>query len=119
MKTLLCLSDILIIIVATLSEIVKFTILMFASHGWQMYLGLAVTIFSGLFGAMCRSILSQVVEKNEIGKVFAFATASESLIGLISSPIFTLVYSATLHVFPGAFFGVSTVVLTIILCIAM
>lgn len=119
MKTLLCLSEAIIIVVATVTDIAKYIILLFATHGWEMYLGLVVTIFSGLFGAMCRSILSQMVDNNEIGKVFAFATASESLIGLIASPIYTLVYNATLHIFPGAFFGISIIVLVMILVISL
>lgn len=119
LKRLLNLSDITVVIIAVITHIKAAILLFFAKYGWEIYLAAGITIFTALFSPMSRSLVSQMVENIEIGKVFAFTTALESVTGLIASPIYTLVYNITLETFPGAFFGISVILLLIILVFAL
>lgn len=57
----------------------------------------------GVLSPMVRSLVSKIVPNDEIGKVFALIVASESLIGMGGSPIFTVIYNATLSTDAGIY----------------
>ena len=58
--------------------------------------------------ATCRSSLSKMVGNDEQSSIFAAVGYFESLIPLISAPIFTLVYENTIDIYPGAIFAVQS-----------
>jgi len=59
-------------------------------------------MFCGLITIVGRSMLSKLVHKDEVGKIYSFLASGEAAIPLIASPIYNLLYSATLDSFPGA-----------------
>ncbi|KAL9916081.1 proton-coupled folate transporter-like [Glossina fuscipes] len=74
-----------------------------AIYWWELYLGLTLGLMRGVMGPMSRAILSHVAPATEVGKIYALTTSLESLSPLISSPLYTIVYNATLSLYPGAF----------------
>lgn len=54
--------------------------------------------------ASIKVVISNLVEPDEIGSVFAAFSVVEGLSDLIGSPVFALVYSATLAVHAGSVF---------------
>uniref|UniRef100_A0A1B0B241 Major facilitator superfamily (MFS) profile domain-containing protein n=1 Tax=Glossina palpalis gambiensis TaxID=67801 RepID=A0A1B0B241_9MUSC len=74
-----------------------------AIYWWELYLGLTLGLMRGVMGPMSRAILSHVAPATEVGKIYALTTSLESLSPLISSPLYTIVYNATLSFYPGAF----------------
>lgn len=61
----------------------------------------------GIMSPMCRSLISKLISKEETGKVFSIAVAVDSLIVMIGSPMYTVIYNYTLHTNPGVFNFVS------------
>lgn len=59
---------------------------------------------------MCRSMMSTVVAKNEIGKVYSFASSFEAVSGLVAQPLYTYIYSETFTFFAGSFFLITATV---------
>uniref|UniRef100_A0A1A9VPF0 Major facilitator superfamily (MFS) profile domain-containing protein n=1 Tax=Glossina austeni TaxID=7395 RepID=A0A1A9VPF0_GLOAU len=74
-----------------------------AIYWWELYLGLTLGLMRGVMGPMSRAILSHVAPATEVGKIYALTTSLESLSPLISSPLYTIVYNATLSYYPGVF----------------
>ena len=54
-----------------------------------------------------RSLLSKLVTKSDLGKVYSMLGCLENIIPLIFSPILTFTYNHTLNTFPGAVYAVS------------
>lgn len=52
---------------------------------------------------MSRSLLSKLVPDDEIGKIFSMIMATEFLVGLGASPLYTAVYKATINTDPAVF----------------
>ncbi|CAL4147784.1 unnamed protein product, partial [Meganyctiphanes norvegica] len=71
-----------------------------------------------------RSMLSKLVQPDELGKISAVLGALDGLMPMVSFSLYTLVYHATVNSFPGAqfFFGLSAnllmtiIIIFIILC---
>lgn len=45
---------------------------------------------------MVRSLVSKILPNEEVSKVFALIVISESMVGLLGSPIYTSIYNATI-----------------------
>jgi PCFT/HCP family folate transporter-like MFS transporter 1/3 len=82
-------------------------IFMIASAGWMMYLAGTVQMFCGLISIMIRSMLSKIVAKDEIGKVFSFMASGEATMPLIAAPLYNFVYHEYVATFPGAIYLLS------------
>ena len=52
--------------------------------------------------ALARSLLSQSVEKAEVGRIFSSLSLASLLVPLFSKPLFAFLYDLSLPVFPGA-----------------
>lgn len=68
---------------------------------------------------MTRSLISKTVPSEEIGKVFAFIVALETLSGMIACPMYTFVYNATLEVMPSAYNFITAGIFVLCLIIVM
>lgn len=66
-------------------------------------LGACLKILGGGISPMARSLISKTVPSDEIGKVFAFIVALETLSGMIACPMYTFVYNSTLETMPSAY----------------
>lgn len=79
----------------------------FSPAYWYLYVGAVLSLVGACVGPWCRSIISNSVPREEIGKIFALVGSLQSLMPLAATPLFTLVYNATLQSFPGLFFLIS------------
>uniref|UniRef100_A0A034W8X9 Solute carrier family 46 member 3 n=1 Tax=Bactrocera dorsalis TaxID=27457 RepID=A0A034W8X9_BACDO len=101
LKRLLKLSVVHIGILAFLSEAVGSCIKAFAVTNWFMYLAVGVSALRAMAHPMCRTIASNVLPPNELGKFFSFYSVLQAFLPFIASPIYAGIYSITLTSFPG------------------
>uniref|UniRef100_A0A1A9Z2A0 Uncharacterized protein n=1 Tax=Glossina pallidipes TaxID=7398 RepID=A0A1A9Z2A0_GLOPL len=90
-------------LISLASWVFESTVRATAIYRWELYLGLALGLMRGVMGPMSRAILSHVAPATEVGKTYALTTSLESLSPPISSPLYTIVYNATLSYYPGVF----------------
>lgn len=64
-------------------------------------------MMNGTIGVVMRSMLSKLVEPDEVGKWFALIGVMDSLVPIPMAPAYALIYRSTLSTFTGAFFILS------------
>ena len=101
------------------SGILDATLKAFASAGWQMYVISAIALFRLLFNPVIRAMITIIVPQSEIGKVFAATITLEALASLMSSLLYTGVYTKTIMFFPGAFFLITACAFSINLLLSI
>ncbi|CAH0388966.1 unnamed protein product [Bemisia tabaci] len=101
---LLKIDDSLIGVMSCMSKILAGFIYAYAPTETIYYLGSLVDIVNGTSFIAVRSIISKLVPADELGKVNSIFGVSEALVPLIYGPMYSAVYSATLHSMPGAFY---------------
>lgn len=74
--------DCVIAIMGSISGIEENLVFAFATKGWHMYLGVALSAFSGSKGTPAISILSKCVPPSELGKIFSISQAASTLLGV-------------------------------------
>merc|ERR1719213_116774 len=52
---------------------------------------------------LARSLLSQSVDSDEVGRIFSSLSFISSLVHFFSHPLYAIIYDATIETFPGAF----------------
>lgn len=67
-----------------------------------------MSFLAGLPLIVTRSVISKLVPGDEIGAVFSLLASWEALVPLFSGPVYTLVYSHTIDIFPGVIYFVSS-----------
>lgn len=107
LKKLLKIKDSSIVAFAIASFLADSLIRAFAQSGQQMYVASGLALLKMLLPPVCRSLISTIVPKNEIGKVFTFVNLAESATGLVLSPFYVFVYTNFMKLFPGAFYLVT------------
>ncbi|CAK1579468.1 unnamed protein product [Parnassius mnemosyne] len=96
--------DAIIGVISSTSKILSGFMYAFASKTWHIYIAPLIEIFNGTSFIAVRSMVSKLVEKDELGKVNSFFGVAEAMMPLVYAPMYTTVYAATLKTFPGAFF---------------
>lgn len=119
LKHLLGTPDIVIVIFSLLFKIASTAVVVLATKGWHMYLASGIGFIGSLYGSMCRSLISKMVDKSEIGKIFAVTTALEAVSTLGAAPIYTYIYTNTYETFPSAFGLVTLIALILNVIIAL
>ncbi|XP_045601917.2 probable peptidoglycan muropeptide transporter SLC46 [Procambarus clarkii] len=88
-----------------------------APVGWVLFVaGVASCCCDMSFGSS-RGALSKLVTEEELGAIFSIVAVGEAVLPLASGPLFTAVYNATLDVFPGAIFALTSCFFAIICCL--
>ncbi|XP_061389294.1 probable peptidoglycan muropeptide transporter SLC46 [Musca vetustissima] len=75
----------------------------FAAVNWQLYLAIALGILKSVVNPMLRTILTNLLPPNELGKIFSFISAIQAFMPFVASPLYTIIYRSTLTSFPGLF----------------
>lgn len=70
-------------------------------------LAIPIGSFGGLISIAIRSMVSSIVEPNEIGKIFSLMTTLESSLPLLSALIYTALFSASITYLPGLIYQFS------------
>ena len=64
----------------------------FSTYEWQLYVGMCFGVLSFCVTTLCRSVISKLVEPEEVGKVFAVVGAIQ-----VNSLLFLLFWIVCLH----------------------
>lgn len=96
--------DAIIGVISCTSKILSGFMYAFATKTWHIYVAPLIEVFNGTSFIAMRSMISKLVDKDELGKVNSFFGVAEAMMPLIYAPMYTTVYTATLKTFPGAFF---------------
>ncbi|CAL8113962.1 unnamed protein product [Orchesella dallaii] len=94
-------------IVACISTLVSALMFSVATSSFLMILGPIVSLLAGAAMIVPRSMLSKIIPSNELGKINSCIGSMESIIPLVASSVYTLVYTSFLTVLPGSFFLIS------------
>lgn len=96
-------SDISLAVIAMASTVAYSLLIATATNPTKMYMAACVCLFNCLVLPMCRSLISTIVAKNEIGKVYSVTCSFEAISSLIASPLYTYIYTQTFKFITGAF----------------
>lgn len=118
LKKVFKISDMSLAILAIVSSIVDSTFKAFAMQSYQLYLSSGFGFFRLLVTPVFRSIMSNIVPHNEIGKIYSATTAFEAFSGLGAGPLYSNIYNRTFKTFPGAFHLITASVFLIDLILA-
>lgn len=119
LKKYLKFSELSISIVALTSLSIDALVKTFAQKSWQLYLASAVGLFKLISAPMLRSIMSTVVLKHEISRIYSITSSIEAISGLGAAPVYAATYSATLSSFPAAFNLITAAVFSFALLLAL
>lgn len=119
LKKRLNFSDISIMIIGVASKIIDALIIGFATESWQLYLASTISLFRILIVPMNQSIITKFIPKDEVGKIFSMKTSLEAISSLLSSPLYTFVYTKTFTSFTGAYFMITALISTFNLLLAL
>ncbi|KAK7872175.1 hypothetical protein R5R35_001737 [Gryllus longicercus] len=101
---MLKIDDALIGVMSCMSKILSCFVYAFATTDWMIYLAPIVEILNGTSFIAMRSIISKLVPADELGKVNSLFGVCEALMPLVYGPMYSAVYTSTIHSLPGAFF---------------
>ena len=96
-------SDLVISKLGSLSGVFQFLVFALSKHVWMIWVATTVGSLRGIVVGPIRSVLSQCVHKDEIGKMFA-VLGSGFTVAHIFGLIYPALYSVTLDIFPGSSF---------------
>ncbi|KAI5729043.1 hypothetical protein M8J77_024635 [Diaphorina citri] len=102
-------SDSMIGILASVSDMAAATCYIFVTSSWQMFLVPLLDIFHGAAQVICSSVVSKHVEPNELGKITSVKAFLDSLAPFLITPLYNQVYIHTFQQLPSAFFIISVV----------
>lgn len=83
---------------------------------WVFYLSSVVSLLSSTVLVASRAAVSKLAETTELGAVFAVLAASEAVIPVLSSFVYTYIYNATLETFPGTIYVTAAVGSVVVCC---
>uniref|UniRef100_A0A1B6D9S0 Major facilitator superfamily (MFS) profile domain-containing protein n=1 Tax=Clastoptera arizonana TaxID=38151 RepID=A0A1B6D9S0_9HEMI len=111
---ILKMSDAIIGCLATVTQIASAVGMCFAVEKWQMYVFPVVDLMHGASNTASRSIITKIVDGNELGQVFGVIGAVDVFVPIVTFPVYNLVYKNTLLFMPGAFYFVSVFLTSIV-----
>ncbi|KAK4885305.1 hypothetical protein RN001_001576 [Aquatica leii] len=103
LNKLLHVRETIVLIIGFFTTMCSYLLLGLAKKNWEIYLA---GCFKGLCGAvnpMARLLLSKLISKKDIGKVFGLVVAMETVSGHVGNSIFTYIYNRTLAQRPSTF----------------
>lgn len=118
-KKFLKISDVKLGLFAILSAIIEVLVKAFATKSYHMYVASCIGVLRVLISPLYRSVMTNIFDKQEIGKIFSSATAMEAFSGMGAGPLYSNVYKATIDTFPGAFHLITACVFGIMFVLAV
>ncbi|XP_063697924.1 lysosomal proton-coupled steroid conjugate and bile acid symporter SLC46A3-like [Culicoides brevitarsis] len=108
---LMKMSDPVLGIISTIGTIIGNPVLAFSKTNLMIYTSGTIDIFFQARYIAVKSMLSKLVEKNELGRVYSVLGVTENIDSIIFTPVYSLIYYKTLDFMPGAFFLFSEIFL--------
>ena len=119
---LLHFSDLTIVQIGVACKVLRLIVVAFSSTTWMVYASVVIGAPSSFIVSGTKSLISKQVEEEEIGKTFSLLSSGEVVSNLIGSVIFTNLYAATVHLYPGFMFTMDSVfwilMLMLLICLA-
>ncbi|XP_073847557.1 probable peptidoglycan muropeptide transporter SLC46 [Musca autumnalis] len=88
----------------------------FAAINWQLYLAIGLGILKSVVNPMLRTVLTNLLPANELGKIFSFISAIQAFMPFVASPLYTIIYRSTLTSFPGLFNVINANLFIVAIC---
>ncbi|XP_028128375.1 proton-coupled folate transporter [Diabrotica virgifera virgifera] len=88
-------------------EAVTSLLLALATNSYFIIAAYTTHCFGGLAGSMIRALMSFMVERQELGKLYAASGVLDSVVGMISMSIYPQIYNATININSGIFYFVN------------
>ncbi|CAD7077737.1 unnamed protein product [Hermetia illucens] len=107
----LSLSDSMAGFIASLGTVISKPLLAFSKEAILYYVGTTVDLFISCKAIAVKSIISNFVETEELGRLYSVLGITEALSGFIFPPLYSQIYSSTIESFPGAFYLFSEIFL--------
>ncbi|XP_028660794.1 thymic stromal cotransporter protein isoform X3 [Erpetoichthys calabaricus] len=104
-----CLSDAFMVGIGILSFASGLLLMAFVTKTYMYFVARALNLFALMTMPTIRSMLSKQVDASSYGKIFVLLELSFTLASVITSPIFTKIYQATLDWFAGFCFILSSI----------
>ncbi|KAG8197166.1 hypothetical protein JTE90_011326 [Oedothorax gibbosus] len=98
------LGDALLGVVGNASILAKYVTMGFAIKPGLYYLAHLLGLLGGVGTLAGRSRISKVTSKDDLGKVFAFLSSTESLFPIVATAVVSQIFNATLDFYPGLIF---------------
>ena len=106
-------SDPIVAIIGTISAMFGYSIMAIGQRswtgpnknwdpGWLMYLS-AVCQWNHVVNVSINSQITKIFDKSEFGQILSIVSIVQCLVPLIASPLFGLIYKATLDTFEGSY----------------
>lgn len=124
-KQVVYITDATLAIVACVSALLSSTTMALATVVWHLNFATTLSLLKGLISPTCHAIIATTSGRDhtgdsEVGKLYAVATALESLMPTLSAPIYTFVYNSTIDTYPNAYNLISVFVYSFaIMCMFM
>jgi len=107
-------SDTTLLIAFNAMHAIGFLLTSFAGYSLSLfYLGVGLIAFHHSKYALARSLLSQTVTKDEIGRIYSSLAFISAVVPFFSHPLYGLIYHNTVDTFPGAFMVFTSVIIAI------
>jgi PCFT/HCP family folate transporter-like MFS transporter 1/3 len=112
------LNDATISIIGMLCASVRFLILAWSEESWMVWLAVVVGSLAGIINSPVRSLLSKLVNENEIGKMFSILGTGET-IAKFTAVVFTSIYGYSLNIFAGMPFVIAAILYTAMILLVL
>ncbi|XP_074036640.1 probable peptidoglycan muropeptide transporter SLC46 isoform X2 [Leptinotarsa decemlineata] len=97
----------ILILIGTLSRLTGCVVDGLATESIHIYIGAFAKSINGVTSPMIRTLISKLVEREEVGKIFSIMMICEFIVGLFASPLYTYIFNNTINTKPGLFYFVS------------
>lgn len=111
--------DSLIIFVGGASAMFYLMLIGTAPQPWVLYLASGTSVFMLMVTSAARGKISKLVNDDELGIVFGMVCVVNALMPVLATPVYSLVYNATVGVFPGTVFVLLAALCAVICCLAV
>jgi len=107
--------DMYLIMLGLVFKMIRLLLLAFSIHTWMVYCAMIAGSLIAITVSALKSLISKMVDNNEIGKLFSIVSFVETLSSLFGSLVFSNLYAVTAAIFPGFSFLVTSVLYLILL----
>ena len=76
----------------------------------MLYIGSAIAFLDSTSTTVFRSLISKIVDADEVGKVFSVVAIFQALLPFVGSPMFGILYKNTVSTHPNAFLFLITAI---------
>jgi len=111
--------DCVVGVIALVGNIVFYVCQAAAETPEMMYFGSIGLVLTTATGVVIRSMLSKQVPRNELSHVYSVLASFESIVPLMASPAFNILYESTLDAFPGCVFIFASGVLLVLVVLLL